>query len=192
MTLNTYTQTGFPPTFLNAYINSELKEFGLIPDGPNPFQPFFPAQSPMNIEDIYNDSVYIKNNPNAIVVMFDRLVRFRPSTFYRHKREQLVYFIYAPDLSKLFDSTRVIIDCLDREDAAAQDLNTWISLNDIKDENDNIITPNVMFHNIKVYQADEARDIAELASARTLFLNKLVIEYDYHTIDTLGTSQRYT
>jgi hypothetical protein len=192
MTLNTYTQTGFPPTFLNAYINSELKEFGLIPDGPNPFQPFFPAQSPMNIEDIYNDSVYIKNNPNAIVVMFDRLVRFRPSTFYRHKREQLVYFIYAPDLSKLFDSTRVIIECLDREDAAAQDLNAWISLNDIKDENDNIITPNVMFHNIKVYQADEARDIAELASARTLFLNKLVIEYDYHTIDTLGTSQKYT
>ena len=192
MTLNTYTQTGFPPTFLNAYINSELKEFGLIPDGPNPFQPFFPAQSPMNIEDIYNDSVYIKNNPNAIVVMFDRLVRFRPNAFYRHKREQLVYFICAPDLSKLFDSTRVIIDCLDREDAAAQDLNAWISLNDIKDENDNIITPNVMFHNIKVYQADEARDIAELASARTLFLNKLVIEYDYHTIDTLGTSQRYT
>lgn len=192
MTLNTYTQTGFPPTFLNAYINSELKEFGLIPDGPNPFQPFFPAQSPMNIEDIYNDSVYIKNNPNAIVVMFDRLVRFRPSPFYRHKREQLVYFIYAPDLSKLFDSTRVIIECLDREDAAAQDLNAWISLNDIKDENDNTITPNVMFHNIKVYQADEARDIAELASARTLFLNKLVIEYDYHTIDTLGTSQRYT
>ena len=192
MTLNTYTQTGFPPTFLNAYINSELKEFGLIPDGPNPFQPFFPAQSPMNIEDIYNDSVYIKNNPNAIVVMFDRLVRFRPNAFYRHKREQLVYFIYAPDLSQLFDSTRVIIECLDREDAAAQDLNAWISLNDIKDENDNIITPNVMFHNIKVYQADEARDIAELASARTLFLNKLVIEYDYHTIDTLGTSQKYT
>jgi hypothetical protein len=86
----------------------------------------------------------------------------------------------------------VIIECLDREDAAAQDLNAWISINDIKDENDNIITPNVMFHNIKVYQADEARDIAELASARTLFLNKLVIEYDYHTIDTLGTSQRYT
>jgi hypothetical protein len=124
--------------------------------------------------------------------MFDRLVRFRPNAFYRHKREQLVYFIYAPDLSKLFDSTRVIIECLDREDAAAQDLNAWISLNDIKDENDNIITPNVMFHNIKVYQADEARDIAELASARTLFLNKLVIEYDYHTIDTLGTSQKYT
>ena len=192
MVLNTNTQTGFPPTFLNAYVNSELKEFGLIPDGHNPFQPFFPAQNPINIEDIYNDSVYIKNNPDAIVVMFDRLIRFRPNAFYRNKREQLVYFIYAPNLSKLFDATRVMIECLDREDAAAQDLNYWIATNDIEDDNGNVITPNVMFHNIKVYQADEARDIAELASARTLFLNKLVIEYDYHTIDTLGTSQRYT
>ena len=85
-----------------------------------------------------------------------------------------------------------MIECLDREDAAAQDLNYWIATNDIEDDNGNVITPNVMFHNIKVYQADEARDIAELASARTLFLNKLVIEYDYHTTDTLGTSQRYT
>jgi hypothetical protein len=124
--------------------------------------------------------------------MFDRLIRFRPNAFYRNKREQLVYFIYAPDLTKLFDATRVIIECLDREDAAAQDLNSWLSTNDIEDENGNAITKNVMFHNIKVYQADEARDIAELASARTLFLNKLVIEYDYHTVDTLGTSQRYT
>lgn len=192
MTLNVSTQTGFPPTFLNAYIIDELKQFELIPDGPLPFQPMFPAQNPTNMEDIYNDEVFIRNNPTALSIIFDRLVRFRPNAFYRHKREQLIYFIYCPDLSKLFDATRVIIECLDREDSAAQDLNAWISTNDIEDGNGNVITPNVMFHNIKVYQADETRDIAELASARTLFLNKLVIEYDYHTIDTLGTSQRYT
>ena len=190
MTLNVSTQTGFPPTFLNAFINSELQEFGLMPTGPNPFQPFFPAQSPMNIEDVYNDSLYIRNNPDGVVIMFDRLIRFRPTPFYRNKREQLVYFIYGPNLSKLFDTTRVIIECLDREDAAAQDLNSWVATNEIKDENDQTIVPNVYFHNIKVYQADESRDIAELASARTLFLNKIVIEYDYHTID--AASQRYS
>ena len=70
MTLNVSTQTGFPPTFLNAFINSELQEFGLMPTGPNPFQPFFPAQSPMNIEDVYNDSLYIRNNPDGVVIMF--------------------------------------------------------------------------------------------------------------------------
>ena len=190
MTLNVFEQTGFPPTFLNAYINSELQAFNLMPTGPNPFQPFFPAQSPMNIEDVYNDDLYIKNNPDGIVIMFDRLIRFRPSPFYRHKREQLVYFIYSPDLTKLFNTTRVIIECLDREDAAAQDLNFWMASNEILDQNNAIIEPNVYFHNIKVYQADEARDIAELSSARTLFLNKLVIEYDYHTTD--AASQRYT
>jgi hypothetical protein len=62
----------------------------------------------------------------------------------------------------------------------------------VLDENDEAIVPNVFFHNIKVYQADEARDIAELASARTLFLNKLVIEYDYHTSDLDNVSKRYS
>jgi hypothetical protein len=84
----------------------------------------------------------------------------------------------------------VIIECLDREDSSAQDMNTWLASNDILDESGNAIRPNVYFHNTKVYQADESRDIAELASARTLFLNKLVIEYDYHTTDAVGA--RYT
>jgi hypothetical protein len=64
--------------------------------------------------------------------------------------------------------------------------------NEIVNENNEIIEPNVYFHNIKVYQADEARDIAELASARTLFLNKLVIEYDYHTTGVDQIAERYT
>jgi len=197
MGLKVSDSTSFPPTFLNAFIVDELKQFDdrngnpIVPSGPLPFEPMFPAQNPTNMEDIYNDEIFIRNNPTALSIVFDRLVRFRPNAFYRHKREQLVYFIYCPDLTKLFDATRIIIECLDREDSAAQDLNTWISNNTLLDSNDEIITPNVFFHNIKVYQADEARDIAELASARTLFLNKLVIEYDYHTTDTASIS-RYT
>jgi hypothetical protein len=84
-------------------------------------------------------------------------------------------------MSKLFDGIRVITECLDREDSAAQDLNSWISANPQEDDNGDAIPNNVFFHNIKVYQADESRDLVELASARTLFLNKLIIEYDYHT-----------
>jgi hypothetical protein len=197
MGLQVNEHTGFPPTFLNAYIVDELKQFDdrdgnpLVPSGPLPFEPMFPAQNPTNMEDIYNDEIFIRNNPTALSIVFDRLVRFRPNAFYRHKREQLVYFIYCPDLTKLFDATRIIIDCLDREDAAAQDLNAWVANKTLFDSKGNAIEPNVFFHNIKVYQADEARDIAELASARTLFLNKLVIEYDYHTKDIVSSS-RYT
>ena len=191
MASNILNETGFPPTFVNAFVNSELKEFGLMPSGPEPFQPFFPAQVPDSVEGIYNDIPFIRNNPDTTVIIFDRLIRFRPTTFYRHKREQLIYFIYSPNLSKLLDTTRVIIECLDREDAAAQDLNLWISQNDVLDENGDPIPKNVFFHNVKVYQADESRDILELASARTLGLNKLIIEYDYHTQAVGSLAQRY-
>jgi len=185
-------ETGFPPLFVNAFVNSELKEFELMPTGPEPFQPFFPAQVPDSVEGIYNDIPFIRNNPDTTVIIFDRLMRFRPTPFYKHKREQLIYFIYSPNLSKLFDTTRVIIECLDREDVAAQALNSWIAENDIEDENGAVIPKNVFFHNLKVYQADESRDIIELASARTLGLNKLVIEYDYHTVSVEGSNQRYS
>jgi hypothetical protein len=190
--------TGFPPVFLNAYVLEELKKFKgvdgspLMPIGPEPFQPFFPAQVPDSVEGIYNDIPFIRNNPDTTVIIFDRLMRFRPTPFYKHKREQLIYFIYSPNLSKLIDTTRVIIECLDREDAAAQDLNLWISQNDVLDENEEVIAKNVFFHNLKVYQADESRDIIELASARTLGLNKLVIEYDYHTVSVEDSNQRYS
>jgi hypothetical protein len=192
MTSKVLKETGFPPIFVNAFVHSELKEFGLMPTGPEPFQPFFPAQVPDSVEGIYNDIPFIRNNPDTTVIIFDRLVRFRPTTFYRHKREQLIYFIYSPNLSKLFDTTRVIIECLDREDAAAQDLNAWIATNDIDDENGDAIPKSVFFHNVKVYQADESRDVLELASARTLGLNKLIIEYDYHTQSVAGSTDRYT
>jgi hypothetical protein len=196
--INVNDHTGFPPVFLNSYVLEELKKFKgvdgspLMPIGPEPFQPFFPAQVPDSVEGIYNDIPFIRNNPDTTVIIFDRLMRFRPTPFYKHKREQLIYFIYSPNLSKLIDTTRVIIECLDREDAAAQDLNLWISQNDILDENEEIIAKNVFFHNLKVYQADESRDIIELASARTLGLNKLVIEYDYHTVSVEGSNQRYS
>jgi hypothetical protein len=88
MGLNVNDYTGFPPTFLNAYIVDELKQFDdrngspLIPSGPLPFEPMFPAQNPTNMEDIYNDEIFIRNNPTALSIVFDRLVRFRPNAFY--------------------------------------------------------------------------------------------------------------
>lgn len=201
--------TGFPPTFVNAYILSEMQEFGLIGSqelaapGTNPM---VPAQFPTNIEDLYNDSIQIRQNESPLLMVYDRLMRFRSTAFYRNKKEQLVYFIYTTDVDKLINSVRLITDALDREDAAAQDVNKWL-IEKSKADYPNLSgllepgfhedypgyrcitgvngkpTPiNVFFHNFKIYQADESRDVAELASARTLFVNKIIIEYDYHTI----------
>lgn len=177
--------TGFPPNFLNKYVNAQLAQFNLLVTGPGEFEqagldPMIPAQFPTNIEDLYNDAIAIRAEASPILIVYDRLIRFRPSPFYRRKREQLIYFLYSTDVGKLIDCVRVISDALDREDAAAQDINSWML------SNKNVLPPlNVYFHNVRVYQADESRDVAELASARTLFVNKMIIEYDYHTKDNI-------
>ena len=185
------TDTGFPPTFLNKYVLSELAYYNLIADSDlvNP-SPMVPAQFPTNIEDLYNDNIQIRQTESPVLIVYDRLMRFRPTPFYAHKREQLIYFIYSTDVAKLINSVRVISNALDREDASAQDINSYSIANPVLDSNGDTIPYNIYFHNTRVYQADESRDVAELASARTLFVNKLIVEYDYH-IKTEADS-RYT
>ena len=193
------TDTGFPPTFLNRYILSELEHYELISDVDliNP-TPMIPAQVSTNIEDLYNDSIQIRQSESPILIVYDRLMRFRPTQFYLHKREQLIYFIYSTDVGKLIDTVRDISSALDREDSSAEDVNRYNINNPILDANADISTPfNIMFHNTRVYQADESRDVAELASARTLFVNKLIVEYDYHVssptiINNESVESRYT
>lgn len=180
--------TGFAPTFINNYVNEQLSLFGLIASGPSApnqagFNPMVPAQYPTSIEDLYNDTVSIQQVESPILIVYDKMMRFRPTPFYRHKREQLIYFIYSSDVGKLIDAVRIISASLDREDAAAEDVNQYTAQNATADN-----PARVYFHNIRVYQVDESRDVAELASARTLFLNKIIIEYDYHTS---GDSQYY-
>jgi hypothetical protein len=262
--------TGFPPTFLNKYILSELEHYGLISDVDliNP-TPMIPAQVSTNIEDLYNDSIQIRQSESPILIVYDRLMRFRPTPFYLNKREQLIYFIYSTDVGKLIDTVRVMSNALDREDSSAEDVNSYNFLNPTLSsppvtisaktisnkaltsnfatittstahgfvEGDAITitgldatfngthyiksvpsattfkfaktatnvasvaasgsvskqgyTPfNILFHSTRVYQADESRDVAELASARTLFVNKLIVEYDYHV--SVDSDSRYT
>lgn len=167
--------TAWPPTYVNSYVLSKLEEFGLVPATiGNMISPMVTAVVPTNIEDLYNDRIEITQDQSPLLIIFDRLTRFRSSAFYRNKKEQLIYYFYTSDPGKLLDAVRVVSDILDREDAAAQDLNSWCRKN--------MTDTNIFFHNMRVYQADESRDLVELASARTLFINKLIVEYDYHTV----------
>lgn len=182
--------TSFAPSFINNYVNEQLSKFGLISTGPAlpnqaGFNPMVPAQYPTSIEDLYNDTISIQQVDAPILIVYDRMMRFRPTPFYRHKREQLIYFVYSSDVAKLINAVRIISDSLDREDASAQDVNKY-SADSATAQN----PANIYFHNIRVYQVDESRDVAELASARTLFVNKVIIEYDYHS--TTPTDYIYT
>lgn len=189
MALNINDYTGYPPFFIKGYIVSELQKFGIL-SGFEQMTPIFPT-SPTNIEDVFNNYIGAPGIQDPLLIQYERLLRFRPNSMYAHKREQLMLYLYSTNLSKVLDSHRIISEALDREDASAQDVNLWASQNDIFDSNNIKIQPNVFFHNVKVYQADETRDLLELASARTVFANKLIVEYDYHvkksSSDTLYT-----
>lgn len=178
MALNIDEYTGYPPYYIRGYIISELTKFGIL-SGFEQMVPVFPT-SPTNIEDVYKNYIGAPGIEDPLLIQYERLLRFRPNSFYPHKREQLMLYLYSTNLSKVLDSHRIITEALDREDAAAQDVNLWSIKNDVIGSNNTKIEPNVFFHNIKVYQADETRDLLELASARTVYANKLIIEYDYH------------
>lgn len=171
--------TGFPPFFINQYVVKQLELFNIL-TGNEQMSPIFPT-SPTNIEDVFKNYIGAPGVTDPLLIQYERLARFRPGPFYRRKREQLIYYVYCTNLSKIMDASRLIIDALDREDSAAQDINAFCA------QESNPSTPfNVFFHNLRVYQADETRDVLDPVSARTTYSNKIVIEYDYHTKDPQG------
>jgi hypothetical protein len=134
-----------------------------------------------SIDDLFDE---LNPEPYPFLVVYDRLVRYKPNSFYRHKREQLVYTIHALSDEKGFDISRVIIEALDRQDAAGQDVNQWLIENP---EKLGTLNHNVFFHGFRVFQVDETRDIIELGSVKFNYRNKIIVEYDYHTKTSLYT-----
>jgi len=163
----------YPPIWINAYIVDELKKYDL--------NAIVVPSNPSAIDDVYKNT--LGSYPD-LAIQYDRLFRFRRSSFYPMKCEQLLYYVYSHQTSNIYDAMAIISQLLDRSDAAAEDLNTWC----INKQNGSSpildtavkVPLNVYFHDIKVYQLEETRDLGELSSIRGLTLNKLIIEYDYH------------
>jgi hypothetical protein len=169
----------YPPYWINQYIYEKLSEYDDIGmSSTSQLNPIF-ATSPTNIDEVYRDVIQATAVSEPLVIIYDKMITFRPTKFYPHKREQLIYFLYSTSLANVNNANIVISQILDREDAAAQDINQW-AIEKQKGPNPLPMSHNVMFHNVKVYQAQESRDLLDLASARTMFINKLIIEYDYH------------
>lgn len=171
--------TAFAPFFVNQYVIEQLTKFNIL-NGNEQMSPIFPT-SPTNIEDVFKNYIGAPGVQDPLLIQYERLARFRPGPFYRRKREQLVYYLYCTNLSKIMNSSRLIIDALDREDSAAQDINLFCATKSTID-----LPFNIFFHNLRVYQVDETRDVLDPVSARTTYSNKIIIEYDYHTKDPQG------
>jgi hypothetical protein len=175
MSENVSLQTVFPPVFVNQYLIAQLKRFGIV-TGIEGIDPIIPVQS-TNIDDLYSE---ITVTGDAFLIAYDRLIRYNSDTKYWNKREQLVYTIHSSDSTQGLNISRVIVEALDREDAAAQDVNEWLIQNP-----DKIPKLNVLFHNFRVFQIDETRDIVELGSVKFNWRGKIIVEYDYHTNTSL-------
>ena len=176
-----YQQTFFAPTIVNGYLEEQLNLFGLG-NTPNSFSPFVGVMS-TSIDDLYSEFL-ASDGELPILIHFEKLSRFRPSTFYRHKREQIMYNIHG-GADKVFGVTRLIQAALDREDSAAQDVNLWSSQNREKISGSTQFTQPIFFHRFKTLQIDETRDLLELTAVRSIYRTKIIVEYDYHTVDPL-------
>jgi hypothetical protein len=72
-----------------------------------------------------------------------------------------------------------VLRLMDRGDETAEDINNWCKAN----KNNPIfqgLEPKFYFHNFKVYQLEEVRDIIDFGTARTFGGNKIIIDFDYH------------
>lgn len=180
------TAISYPPVFINQYLAE------VVPDTlPNRFSSsfrFFPT-SPTDINAL------TEGFPEAsadVFAVYDRMFKYRRSVFPHIKSEQLLYYFYktSADPEALIETSQVVYDLLDREDESAQELNDWIRT---KIGIDGLVTfgsgslarkfKPVFFHNIKVYQLEETRDIINFGTARTYAGNKLILDYQYHVQD---------
>lgn len=183
--MTTNTPIYYPPAFINAYLQEKLASNGF---GAVPMYPTYPSDFSIANEftlNILTEGTRFQFQGQAAV--FDRMFKMRRTPFPHIKCEQLLYYFYAlteQAVVNLIEMTQSIQDLLDSGDESAQDLNDWArdkqaSDFPLKDDSGNI-RPLPFFHNIKIYQLQETRDIVDFGTARTYAGNKVIIDYDWH------------
>ncbi len=169
----------FPPIFINKYLSEKISPS--LPEYFSNSLRFFPTM-PTDIEALTET---FPEAANDVFSVYDRMFKMRRKPFPHIKSEQVLYYFYkvAGDISGLVYTTQAVQDLLDRGDESAEDLNAWIASKvnpsgEVEFDGETF-TP-VYFHDIKVYQLEETRDIVDFGTARTFAGNKVIIDYDYH------------
>jgi hypothetical protein len=168
------TDLPFPPTWIDGYVTAELLKYGDI--GVSDSQtigPIVRVGSGTNIDELYANLTQNGSVSEPLLIISDRMMVFRPNSFYPQKREQIIYYMYSADPTNVWKASQIISQLLDREDASAQDLNEWCR---------GKAGHNVFFRNTKVYEVQASRDLIDYATAKVTMVNKLIIEYDWHAI----------
>lgn len=177
----------YPPVFINNYLAEKISA-GL----PSYFSgnvKFFPTQ-PTSIDTLTEE---FPDASEEVFAVYDRMFRMRRNPFPHKRVEQLLYYFYKTSggVEALIETTQFVQDLLDDGDESAVDLNKWI-LDKFNSQGGQYLNGKAVvsfgnkqfylpyFHEFKIYQLEEARDIIDFGTARTYAGNKIIIEYCWH------------
>jgi hypothetical protein len=178
-----------PVLWVNKYLQEKItiSGFGI---------PFFPS-FPSSIDDLTEQWITVQDTryPYAGVLgTWDRLFRMNKKGFPHIKCEQLMYYFYATESNvteRMVQVQEAILRLMDRMDETGQEINDWCSNRQVNlgtISSPDLIDCQFYFHNFKVYQLEEVRDIIDFGTARTYGGNKIIIEFDYHQTGDLASA----
>jgi hypothetical protein len=173
-----------PMLWINSYLQSKLGSIAGIG------VPVFPTK-PSTIDELTQSFVVTAENlqvPTAgVMAVWDRMFRMRRGPFPHIKTEQALYYFYAVEAEAaqaMIQIQELVYRLIDRGDESAEELNRWAEGRSIN-LGAQTVTNKFYFHDFKVYQLEEVRDIVDFGTARTYAGNKIIIDYTYHQMPEL-------
>lgn len=189
--LGSATVMNTPVLWINKYLQDKVSGIFSAASGEDASFPFFPS-TPSTINDL---TEYFGESTQGVAATWDRLIKMNKTNFPHIKCEQVMYYFYATGenpIEKMITIQESVLRLLDRMDESAQELNNWASNRQIRLDDQTIVDCPFYFHNLKVYQLQETRDIVDFGTARTFGGNKIIIDYDYHQSDSALTNATWT
>jgi hypothetical protein len=172
-----------PVLWINKYLGEKIS----LLSGIDKF-PFFPS-TPSTIHDL---TEYFSSSEQQVAGTWDRLIKMNKKGFPHVKCEQLMYYFYAQGTDPVGNMVKIqesVLRLMDRFDETAEEVNAWCANRQIRLDDGSVIDNMFYFHNFKVYQLEETRDIIDFATARTYGGNKIIIDFDYHQMPALINSE---
>lgn len=169
-TLNT------PVLWINKYLQDKITGITGIEF------PFFPS-TPSILDDLTGSFPQ-----GGVMGTWDRLIKMNRKGFPHIKCEQLLYYFYATadnNVENMIKVQEAVLRLMDRFDETAEEVNNWCSNRQIRISPTEVIDNMFYFHNFKIYQLEETRDIIDFGTARTYGGNKIIIDFDYHQMPDL-------
>ena len=164
--------SNFPEEILNAYLWEQFKTNG------SEYIPTFTLSQYKNIVPIFPVSDNKSGDAKwagKTYIIYDSFMKMRTSNkyFYPVKSAQIMYSIRGAKLEELFEWRDFIFIVLDREDAAANDINQFAG-----EVFDNV---SIRFHCINAMQNNYIGNTTETLGTQKTFSTNLIVKYDYHS-----------